>query len=293
MTLGIDVGGTTIKWGIFDEDLNLLKRNSKPTEANKGPETVIAGIVDVINSENIEKVGIGFPSVVSESGFVHRSPNMSNFVNIDLLNELNKRTKANIKIDNDANTAALAEMKLGAAKNEVNFLYVTLGTGIGGAIILNGKLIKGANSGAGEIGYTTINFDEKREAPRENRRGILEDYCGLPRMKEKYSELSDKKDADMKELSVMADSGDENSIALFEYYGEHLGYGIASVMNLLDINVVVIGGGLSQCTEIMYKKLNNTLMSRLLEHKKDNFDIRKAHFLNNAGIFGAATLANM
>lgn len=293
MTLGIDVGGTTIKWGIFDEDLNLLKRDSKPTEASKGPEKVISGIADVINSENIEKVGIGFPSVVSESGFVHRSPNMPNFVNIELLKELNNRTNSNIEIDNDANTAALAEMKLGAAKNEANFLYVTLGTGIGGAIVLNGKLIKGANSGAGEIGYTTISFDEKRNAPRENRRGILEDYCGLPRLKEKYFELSGKKDADMKELSKMADSGDENSISLFEYYGEHLGYGIASVMNLLDLDLVVVGGGLSQCTDIMYQKLLNILKSRLLEHKTNKIDIRKAHFLNNAGIFGAATLANI
>lgn len=293
MTLGIDVGGTNIKWGIFDDNLELLNKNSISTNAKEGPETVISRIADIINSENIEKVGIGFPSVVSESGFVHISPNMPDFIDIELQKELEYNTNANIKIDNDANVAALAELKLGAAKNERNFLYVTLGTGVGGAVILNGELIKGANSGAGEIGYTAINFDEKRQVQRENRRGILEDYCGLPRLQEKYYELSGEKNADMKIVSKMADKGDENSIELFEYYGEMLGYGLSSIMNLLDIDTVVIGGGLSQCTEIMYKKLNITLKSRLLEHKKDKFEISKAHFLNDAGITGAAILANV
>jgi glucokinase len=290
MILGIDIGGTNIKWAEFDSNFKRINRNSKPTEAAKGPEHIINSVAEVINHYPGYKVGIGFPSVVSEDGFVHLSPNMPGFINIDLKKELELRTNHSIKIDNDANAAALAELHLGAGKNINNFIYVTLGTGVGGTIIINRKLFKGDNSGAGEIGYTTINFDETRTATQINRRGILEDYAGLPRITSKYIELGGDSKLSMKEVSVQADNGDTVAIKLFQHYGEMLGYGIASAMNLLDLNYVIIGGGLSQVTNVMFNTLKDKLIERSLAHKKDKIHILKAQFLNDAGVTGAASL---
>ncbi|MDC1068354.1 ROK family protein [Candidatus Kapabacteria bacterium] len=289
MYLGIDIGGTNIKWGIFDLTFNLLEKHSKPTNSDYGPSHIIDSISEIINKNTNCRIGIGFPSVVSDIGYVHISPNMKDFENINLKDELSKRTSKDVIIENDANVAALAELHFGNGIGLDNFIYVTLGTGIGGAIIINRKIFKGDNFGAGEIGYTTINFDDTRDNIKLNRKGILEDYTGLPRLTQKYQELGGDISMSMKEISLNTKS-DKIAIELFEYYGEMLGYGIASAMNLLDINNVIIGGGLSQVTDIMYNRLNEILKIRLLEHKQNNFVVQKAKYLSDAGIYGAASL---
>lgn len=289
--LGIDVGGTNIKWAVFDESLSLLSdKNSIKTDAFKGPNSIIDKICNIILENPNCEIGIGFPAVVSKSGFVAISPNMPGFISIDLKKEIESKSDAKVHIDNDANVAALAENQIGAGKDLESFLYVTLGTGVGGALILNKKLFKGENSGAGEIGYTVLNFDEIRDAPLQNRKGILEDYAGSPRLLEFYRSLGGKSEIGLKEISELTNRGNEIAIKTFKWYGNVLAYGFASALNFLDLNTIVVGGGLSRATELMYTSLNKKLKERLLEHKKDNVQILKSRFLNDAGIYGAAAL---
>jgi glucokinase len=293
MILGIDVGGTSIKYGIFDNRYSLKEKSSVPTQGDLGPEQIINKIAGLINDFPHHYVGIGFPSVVSETGFVHIAPNLTNFKNIDLKNKLKGKTGRQISIDNDANCAALAELYLGHGKGKSNFIYATLGTGIGGAIIINSQLYHGDNMGAGEIGYSILNFDETRENQQTNRIGILEDYIGLPRILDYYEDLVGARNPSMEMISKYADDGDPISKKVLEYYGEKLGFGLGSIMNILDIKTVIIGGGISRCTDIMYQKLNQTLDNRLLPQLGKDYSIVKAKFLSDAGIYGAAILAGI
>ena len=303
MILGIDVGGTTLKWALFNSiensfELDLVEKGREISEG-KDADEIISIIAKLCNNDKVEKVGIGFPSVVREDGFVHIAPNLKEFNNIPLLERIKELSNKPISIDNDANVAALAELELGAAKEIKNFIYVTLGTGIGGALILNRELYKGDNQGAGEIGYTLLDYDHLGLGLVSNRIGILEEFIGrkpfLSKAK-KIIELYPKspiynKNLDIKDISEYSKNGDEAAKETLIYYGRTLAYGLASVMNFLDIGNVIVGGGVSRVHSIMFKTLHNRLKDRLLPNLRENFNIHSANFLDDAGIFGAGILA--
>src|SRR3989339_583806 len=159
MYLGIDIGGTNLKSGIVDENGNLIEQLSIPTNAENGPDAVINNIKNIIqearnNFPDLKSVGIGVPGVVTDEGVVRISPNLPGWVDQPLKKKLTDIISIPIAIDNDANTAAVAELELGAGKGLNNFIYITLGTGVGGAIIINRNIFRGDTGGAGEIGDT-------------------------------------------------------------------------------------------------------------------------------------------
>lgn len=290
MILGIDVGGSSIKYGVFSE-LELIEHN-QITTPQSGKNDVLLAINNLITEltakYTIDRIGIGFPSVVGKDYFVHIAPNIPDFVNVDLRKYICDNFKnITIKIDNDANTAALAELKFGSALNLNNFIYVTLGSGVGGAIIINKAIFGGDTFGAGEIGYTNFNFDSEKNRI-ENRRGILEEYLGRNQFTNYFNSLSEVQVNSPKEIFELAENNNKIAIKAFEYYGELLGIGLASLMNFLDIHSVVIGGGIIKAHKYIIPALEKSIELKKLPHIKQNILVAK--YLDNTGIYGAMAL---
>lgn len=290
MILGIDVGGSSIKYGVF-LGLDLIEQN-QITTPQSGKDDVLLAINKLISKlttkYEVDRVGIGFPSVVSKDYFVHIAPNIPAFINIDLKKSICDNFKnIAIKIDNDANTAALAELKFGSAINLNNFIYVTLGSGVGGAIIINKAVFEGDTFGAGEIGYTNFNFDAEINKI-ENRRGILEEYLGRNQFTNYFNSISNAKVNSPNDIFKLAESNNETAIKAFKYYGELLGIGLASVMNFLDIHSVVIGGGIIKAHKYIIPALEKSIEKKKLPHIKQNILVAK--YLDNTGIYGAMAL---
>ena len=288
--LAVDIGGTSVKIGVFTHDLEMISSESTTTNEFKSSELFVdflcAEIDKFQKSHKINSVGIGIPGSTNKDGL------MINISNIPIIKDINLRKEINLKlnseinipifIDNDANVAALYESRFGEGASFDNFIYVTLGTGIGGAIVINGELFRGESSSAGEIGFVMIDYDGEQK--------VLEDFIGRKSFL-KYSHKKLKKYLDIKDISNLAAVGDEVAVELMQYYGEILAIGLVSVMNLLDIPNVVLGGGVSSCTEIMYDGLKQEINSSALPNISDNFTLKKSKLFGQVGLFGAASLA--
>jgi glucokinase len=283
--LAIDIGGTSVKIAVFDSDMNMLLSENTATDQFKLPIKLINFLANEINkykkSHEINSVGIGVPGITDKNGKIKNAANIPIIQNVDLARELERMTDVQIIIDNDANVAALYESRFGSGTRFDNFIYVTLGTGIGGAIVLNKEIFRGDSSSAGEIGFVIIDYDGEKK--------VLEDFIGRRSFLE-YSHKKLKKYLDIKDISDLAESGDELAVELMKYYGKILGLGLVSAMNLLDIPNVVIGGGVSACTNIMYQSLEQEIKNSALPNISESFQMRKSKLLGQTGLFGAACL---
>ena len=227
------------------------------------------------------------------------SPNLPSLSNVNLKKEIEKEVDFPIAIDNDANAAAVAELEIGAGKDIEHFIYVTLGTGVGGTIISNRRIFRGSIGGGGEIGHTIIqSFNQKNSNIPDYRMGTLENLTGrkqiLDRMKtmlkQSDSKLNDIENYDVEDISNLADAGDSAAAKCLCETGEYLGIGLASAMNLLDIPTIITGGGISEASDIMFDSVLKTIRKRALPTISDRAEIKKAFFRKNAGIIGAAML---
>lgn len=308
MYLGIDIGGTNIKTGILDEDLKLIDSASSPTITREEAEYTLSGFIQLVRETldshtNIKSIGVGIPGIVSEEGTLVVSPNLSGWVNLPIKSQLEHEFELPVKMDNDANTAALAELVLGAGKDIEDFLYITLGTGVGGAIIHRGQIIRGSYGAAGEIGHTIIDIDANHDvAGRFYRLGTLEEYIGRTKIIERArheaedfpeSELNNLESFDVEEISDLVDRKDPAAVRCFLDIGKKLGAGLSSAMNLLDIRTVIVGGGISLASDLLFDTAEETIRHRAMPHIADSFQLRKAKFLQDAGIIGAALLGKM
>lgn len=304
MYAGIDLGGTNLKIGILDNHNQVVYQDSMPTPADSGPDALISRIESFLDQallkfQSVVSIGIGVPGVVSNDGIIKIAPNLKGWKNIGLAGRLAARFNKPVAIDNDANTAAIAELELGAGKKTRDFIYITLGTGVGGAIIINRKLFRGTNGGAGEIGHMIINVTDEGAGRMEYRHGVLEEYLGrkqAARIAEEIaagypdSYLRKIRQYDPYYISKAADYGDECALLALEKIGFYLGIGIASVVNVIDIPIVIIGGGLSLAHERLFASALETVRRRALPSIAGNVEIRKAKFTKDAGIIGACVL---
>jgi glucokinase len=205
-----------------------------------------------------------------------------------------------VALDNDANVAAYAELETGAGHDISNFLYVTLGTGVGGCIILNGEIVRGTIGGAGEFGHTIIKADDNEEDfEKSYRTGVLEEYIGknqiinlAKKIMEEFpkAELGKIKNPDVRQISEFISKGDPVAIECFKRVGHYLGVGITSVLNLLDLRVAIIGGGISQAHSMLLETALQTIRRRALPSIAGEAEVRLAEFSNDAGMIGAALL---
>lgn len=311
MYAGIDIGGTTIKYGIVLDDGSIIFQNAIHTDAARGKEKMIYDIQGIIRTMNEEfpsllSVGIGFPAVVNpKDGCVYYPANLPGWDIVPLTTIVQQYSAVPIIIDNDANVAALAESELGAGKDTSHFLYVTLGTGVGGGIIVNNRIYSGEQGGAGEIGHIVIDIhdeptDTMKKYNRLFRAGTLEERVGrlgiiatAKKILQQYpqSYLHQFADSlDVEHISLGIEHNDEASIRCFELSGHWLGLGLAGILAILDMHIVVVGGGISKAHPLLLDTVRNTLQYRSLPTIARKVEVRTAHFSNNAGIVGAAML---
>lgn len=306
MYLGVDLGGTNIKAGVVSENGQLIDSISRPTNANEGRSSVITKVVDIIkdlinsSSSDVKSIGIGVPGVVNNDGMIYIAPNLPSWKNVPLKKLMKENFDLPIGIDNDANVAAFAELKLGSGRHFNDFIYITLGTGVGGTIISNGEIFRGQNGGAGEIGHIIIDSKAStQDYPNTYRAGTLEEIIGrekiiiLARNIAKMtpeSTLNNYENLDVKDIDFEAREGDKAAIECFALVGNYLGIGITSIMNLLDIPTAIIGGGIAKANELIFNKALQTMKVRALPPIAEKATILTAQFSNEAGIIGAAML---
>jgi len=300
--LGIDFGGTSIKSGLVRDGAVLFHGNPIETQTCRGREEIIDALVALVgqvgeHGEEIAAIGIGLPGLVdSVGGVVHELTNVPGFDEVPLRAILHERTGLPVTIENDAKAMAYAEWKFGAARDGRHVVCVTLGTGVGGALILDGRLHRGAQLGAGEIGHLSIDYRGK-PGPFGNF-GCLEEYVGNVQIAERavrrYGEAGTARtveECSPLDLQKAALAGDTVARKLWEDLGTELGAALASVVWVINPDTIVIGGGVAKAGELIFEPVRRTIRARTSEIINRDLRVVPAALGNDAGIIGSATLA--
>ena len=301
--VGVDVGGTTVKMGMFSDTGELLDKWEIPTRRKNNGKYILSDIVDSIEEKretfegNIKGIGVGIPGPVTADGTVLKCANLGWDV-FSVSNKLASLTGVgNVKVGNDANVAALGEMWKGGGLGQKNIVMVTLGTGVGGGIIIDGQILTGANGAGGEIGHICVNYEETDQCGCGNR-GCLEQYAsatGIVRLAKKKLEAGtadtvlNAENLTAKDVFDAVKAGDQVAMEIAEEFGRYLGYALANIAALVDPEAIVIGGGVSKAGEILLDYVEKAYKERVFfANKKVRFAL--AQLGNDAGIFGAAKM---
>ncbi len=301
---GVDIGGTTVKIGLFSIEGELLDKWEITTRKDDGGAYILQDITDSINAkltekgiskEDVKGVGMGVPGPVKEDGTVVKCVNLGWGV-FNAANELSELVGLPVKVGNDANMAALGEYWQGGGKSYQNIVMITLGTGVGGGIIINGKMLSGVNGAGGEIGHMPIDPDEQ-DVCNCGKKGCLEQYAsatGIVRLANRALQASDKpsvlreaKYVSAKEIFDAAKSGDNLALELMEEHGKRLGYALASVACVVDPEAFVIGGGVSKAGDILLNTVKKYYQEYAF-HACRNTEFCLATLGNDAGMYGGA-----
>lgn len=311
--MGIDLGGTNIKAGVVDDAFRIIGRAKAKTGIPRPAEEVMDAMAECAKAaaadagvpwEQIRQVGIGVPGTANEETGVVEYANNLLFENVPMREYLQKRLHKEIDITNDANAAALGEVLAGAARGASNAVAVTLGTGVGGGIIIDGRLFTGFHYGGAELGHMGIVLGGRKCTC--GRRGCLEAYAsatGLIRSTKEAMEAFP--DSLMWELArenggnvsgqtafLAAGRGDAAAQAVVNDYIQHLGYGLASIINILAPEILVIGGGVSNEGENLLRPLVECVRPQLyIRTPEKQTRIVLATLGNDAGLIGAAFLS--
>lgn len=298
---GVDIGGTMVKMGLFTTEGELLEKWSIPTNIEDEGVNVIPDIAASINA-NIEKhtldkkdiigIGMGVPGIVEKGGFI-TCVNLG-WKDQPAITRMRERTGLNVRCENDANLAALGETWQGAGKGKKDVVMITLGTGVGGGIVLDGKLRSGFHGSAGELGHIPVNPRETRLCNCGNR-GCLEFYAsanGNVRLAKDVLNETDMdtplrtiEHLDSKILWDLAIEGDPVAVDISEKFCNYLGLGLAMIANIIDPEMILIGGGVSRTGEPLRAKIEKYYRGYAFKPVK-HIDIAIATLGNDAGIYG-------
>lgn len=310
--VGIDIGGTNSKIGILDEEGNLLVSTSTKTESIKGVDYSLTKIWNTvlemakengINSEDIKGIGMGIPGPVINQEIVGFFANFPWERNINISKKMEEISKVKTKLDNDVNVIALGETVFGAGKGFSKSVTIALGTGIGGGIFIDGKLISGASGVGGEIGHMKLEKDGKLCGCGQ--KGCFETYAsatGIIReatsrlMVNKNNSLYTAIDGDLNKLEAKhifdeAKKGDKFSLDIVDYVSEYLAMGIGNVLNILNPEVIILAGGVALAGDILLDSVKEKLKKYTLDNALTGLEIKIGELGNNAGIMGAAVLS--
>ena len=302
---GVDVGGTTVKIAFFDREGTLLSKWEIPTNTENGGEKILPDIAasvkaylakEQIPQEKIIGLGIGVPGPVDDSGLVNKCHNLGWGV-FNIHEELGKLTGMRVVAGNDASVAALGECWKGGGSGCQNMVLVTLGTGVGGGIVVGGKVINGAHGAGGEIGHMVLNRDET-EMCTCGKRGCVEQYCsatGIVRLMKKYLAESDRasvlrgKKFTCKDVFDAAENGDIPAIEVLEQVYAYLGEFLAGVCCVVDPEAVVLGGGVSKAGQPLVEGAQR-YFEHYCFHACEDTRFALATLGNDAGAYGAFKL---
>lgn len=302
---GVDIGGTTVKLGFFDVEGNLLDKWEIPTRTQDNGSLILPdvaqAILDKIAEKNIDKdtvagVGIGVPGPVDGNGIVHKAVNLG-WGKFSVSEEMENILHMPVKAGNDANVAALGETWRGSAKGNNDVVLITLGTGVGGGIIVNGKLLSGAMGAGGEVGHIHINDDETECCGCGNK-GCLEQYAsatGVVRIANRVL-ASNNEDTVLRNSEVSAKTvfdavkaGDKVAIDIAKEFAEYLGKGLAAIACVVNPEVISIGGGVSKAGQVLIDMVQ-PVYNKYVFHGSRDTKFVLASLGNDAGIYGSAKL---
>ncbi len=311
--IGIDLGGTTIKAGMVNEAYEIIQELSIPTQRERQAEEIIKDMATLckdlitachINEADIHSVGIGCPGLVEvQSGKVLSSSNL-NFENVPVCEIFKKYCDFDVYIENDANCAALGEVMSGAAKDSKSALMITFGTGVGGGIILDGKIYRGAFCGAGEIGHQVINFNETSSCGC-GRKGCYEQYASATALVKKakeaacanpeslllqYAEDKQIENINGKVIFEAAHANDAVALEVLDRYYQLIAHGATNLINILEPEILVLGGGISGQGEYIVEPIKKYISAQMYGGLNLKTQIKAATLGNGAGIIGAALL---
>ena len=303
---GIDLGGTTVKLGLFTVSGELLDKWEIVTRTDNGGEAILPDIAAALEGKMEEKgisaaqvagAGLGVPGAVLEDRYVKPCVNLNGWGG-DVAGQLSERCGFPVKALNDANAAALGEMWLGGGKGHDNVVFVTLGTGVGGGIIVDGKLLSGVHGAGGEIGHIKVNPHETENCGC-GKKGCLEQYAsatGIVRKAkallaecDKPSALRQFENVSAKNVFDCAKAGDELALEVVAFFGRTLGRALACISCVCDPEIFVIGGGVSAAGEIILDTLRDVFVQNAFP-ASEGTDFALASLGNDAGICGAARM---
>lgn len=313
--IGVDLGGTTIKFAILTADGDIQQKWSIETNVLADGQMIIPDIVDSINhhlkmyemtADQFSGIGLGSPGTINfKEGTIKGAYNLNWTNSVYPVRDIEKGTGIPVTIENDANVAALGERWKGAGNNADDVVFVTLGTGVGGGIIANGNILHGASGAAGEIGHVTVEPDGFLCTC--GKRGCLEtiasatgivhvardrasEYAGDSELK---AMLDDGQDISAKDVFDLAKKNDDLASIVADYVCDSLGFALANIANSLNPKYVVIGGGVSAAGDFLLDKVNKAMRVNEFATIKDSTELRLASLGNGAGVIGAASLIKM
>ena len=302
---GVDVGGTTVKLGLFTVEGELLDKWEIKTYTENEGERILPDVAEAIKGKIAEKllkaeeicgIGVGVPAPVDKNGAIERAANVG-WMAKEIKKELEELTGFPCVIGNDANVAALGEMWKGAGEGEKDLIMVTLGTGVGGGIIIDGHAVVGAHGAGGEIGHITVRDDET-EACGCGRKGCLEQYAsatGLVRLAKRYFEKNTKnsiltgKEITATEVFDAAKAGDAIAIGLVDEVCEILGSTLSNIACVVNPEIIVIGGGVSKAGDILLDNIKKHFVeTSFMACRETKFAL--AGLGNDAGMYGCVEM---
>ena len=301
--LGVDIGGTNLRGRLVSGGGEILAEKETRSGAAEGVGRLmdnLADLVKALGAGGVSAVGIGVPGTVDrKNGVLTQAPNIAGVKDFPFTSALSEKTGNSVPvfIENDASLAALAEHRDGAGKGSGSMIMITLGTGFGGGIILDGKLWSGEDGFAGELGHVTIDPSGPECGCGSN--GCVETYVSLvaiKRIARRHPTLGRKlenveKAEIPRRLEELATAGDEDSVRIWNDFGKNLGVGISVFVNILNVNTVVVGGGLSNAWELFREETEREAEKRAVEASGKNLRIKKAVLGEDAGVLGACHLA--
>lgn len=311
--IGIDVGGTNVKIALVDKSGKIIYSNSVPTYAKMGYEYTVNNIKQAIKdlmketnttAKDIDGIGFDFPGQVDyKTGVVKLAPNIPGWVNVPIAQMIEEEFHIPTRIDNDVRCAALGEMKFGAGQGCENFVCITVGTGIGSGLVVNGQLVRGASNAAGEIGHIKLQMKDGLICGCGDT-GCLEAYASGPSIvamaqdyikggkSTKFREMAAAEGGEITPYMVAkaAEAGDPVAKRIFAIVGEYIGIGLTSVINLLNPEKVIIGGGVAEAGDLLLDPIRKTIKERAMVVAGSAVEIVPAQLGNSAGVIGASML---
>lgn len=309
--IGIDVGGTNVKIALVNDEGKILYSNSVPTRAEMGYEYTVNNIKQAIydllketklEPKDIQGIGFGFPGQVDyKAGIVRNAPNIPGWVEIPIAKIFEDEFHIPTRVDNDVRCAALGELNYGAGKGCENLICITVGTGIGSGLVVNSKLVRGASNAAGEIGHIKLQMNGGPICGCGDT-GCLEAFASGPAIvalaedyikggkSTKYRELANGAPITPYIVCEAAKAGDPVAQRIFTIIGEYIGIGMASVVNLLNPEKIIIGGGVADAGEYLLNPLSEALKKRAMKIAGETVKIVHAELGNTAGVIGASLL---
>lgn len=311
--IGVDIGGTNVKIALVDEKGIIAYSNSVPTRAEMGYEYTIQNIISTIKDSlkesnndisNIGGIGFGLPGQIdSVNGIVRLLPNIPGWVEVPLAKIVRDEFNVPVKLDNDVRVATLGELNFGAGKGCQNLVCLTVGTGVGSGIVLNGQLVRGASMTAGEIGHVVVERNNG-EICGCGARGCLEAYASGPsivKMAKDY--IAGGKSTKFKEIAAgneitpymvfeAAKQGDAVAKQIFNIVGEYLGVALVSVVNLLNPEKIIVGGGVGQAGDLLLNPVREAIQRRCIPTSAAAVEVVMAQLGESAGVVGASLLVN-